>query len=30
VERITHPELREKLAMAIHAFAKPTLPNANA
>src|SRR5680860_739071 len=30
VERITQPEHRAKLAMAIHAFAKPTLPNAYA
>src|SRR6266540_4700729 len=30
VERITQPEQRAKLARAIHAFAKPTLPNANA
>jgi hypothetical protein len=30
VERITRPEQRAKLARAIHAFAKPTLPNAYA
>src|ERR671930_2082844 len=30
VERITQPDESAKLATAIHAFAKPTLPNAHA